>query len=143
VILWDVNVWVYAFRSDSPLHGQARSALSDSLEKGEGFLFCPSVASSFLRLVTNPRIFAQPSAYAEAWAFLDYLEAQPSSFFAEVDEMAFGIFKHICLLASAAGNTVPDAFLAALALRHDARLVTADVGMKRFQGVEVELLAES
>ena len=141
MILWDVNLWVYAFRSDSPLHGQARSALTDSLEKSEGFLFCPSVASSFLRLVTNPRIFAQPSTYAEAWSFLDYLEAHPASFFAEADEMAFGIFKHICLLVSAVGNTVPDAFLAALALRHDARLITADAGMKRFQGVEVELLA--
>jgi len=55
VILWDVNLWVYAFRSDSPMHETA--------------LFCPYVVTSFLRLVTNPRIFSQPSRVEEAWGF--------------------------------------------------------------------------
>lgn len=99
------------------------------------------MASSFLRLVTNPRIFEQVSSYAEAWSFIDYLESHPASVFAEADEMSFGIFKHLCLVSRAAGNAVPDAFLAALALRHDARLVTADAGMKRFGGLEIELLS--
>jgi toxin-antitoxin system PIN domain toxin len=140
VKLWDVNLWVYAFRRDSPLHARARGVLIDSLDRGESFLFCPSVAASFIRLVTNPRIFEEPSPPEEAWLFVDHLESHPAASFAEVDAMTFGIFKHLCLASRASGNAVPDALLAAIALRHDAGFVTADAGMRRFAGVDVELL---
>jgi uncharacterized protein len=143
VILWDVNIWVYAFRADCPLHARAYTAFTDALERRDNYLFYPSVALSFLRLVTNPRIFEQPSPYNEAWSFIDYLEAHPAAVFAEADEMTFGIFKHLCLVARAEGNMVPDAFLAALALRHGAHLVTFDAGMKRYEGVEMEILANA
>lgn len=139
--LWDVNLWVYAFRADSPFHEASRSRLTTELEGRSSFIFCPSVASSFLRLVTNPRIFKCPSSVAEAWSFIDWLEAHPSAVFAEADEMTFGIWKHLCLVAGAVGNDVPDAYLAAIALRNDATLVTMDAGMKRWAGVSVEVLA--
>ncbi len=138
--LWDVKLWVYAFRSDSPFHARIRPMLVESLEAREPFLFSPSVAASFLRLVTNRRIFVEPSAFREAWAFIDYLEAHPAAVFSQADAMTFGIFKHLCLVAGASGNEVPDAFLAALALRHDATLITAEQGMKRWPGVDVELV---
>lgn len=139
--LWDVNLWVYAFRVDSPLHERARGLMVEAFERREPFLFCPSVASSFMRLVTNPRIFVEPSDWREAWEFVDWLESHPASRFAEFDGMAFGIFKHLCLVEGAAGNVVPDAFLAALAIRHDATLVTADAGMRRWKGTDLELIA--
>jgi hypothetical protein len=140
VNLWDVTLLVYAFRADSPAHERVRSTLVESLEREEQFLFCPSVASSFLRLVTNSRIFVQPSTPSEAWNFLDYLESHPAAVFAQADAMTFGIFKQLCLASSAAGNAVPDAFLAALAIRHDAVLITADAGMRRYQGVKVTIV---
>jgi hypothetical protein len=31
VILWEVNLWVYAFRSDSPMHEWARAELDTAL----------------------------------------------------------------------------------------------------------------
>lgn len=138
--LWDVNLWVYAFRPDSPYHGLCRESLIQSFESMEEFLFSPSVVSSFLRLVTNPRIFKQPSSISDAWAFVDWLEAHPASVFVESDAMTFGIFKHLCLASGAAGTAIPDAFLAAIALRHDASLKTMDSGMKRYIGVDVVLL---
>lgn len=138
--LFDVNLWVYAFRADSPLHERIRILLLDALERRESFLFCPSVASSFLRLVTNQRIFVQPSGFREAWEFVDWLESRPASRFAEFDSMALGIFKHLCLVEGAVGNAVPDAFLAALAIRYDATLVTADSGMRRWKGADIERL---
>ncbi|MDP3178179.1 MAG: PIN domain-containing protein [Spirochaetaceae bacterium] len=140
MILWDVNLWVYAFRSDSPFHTQTHETIAASLERRDPFLFYPQVASSFLRLVTNPRVFVQPSPMAEAWAFIDYLESHPAAAFAEADAMTFGIFKHLCLISGATANTVPDAFLAALAIRRDAKLLTMDAGMRRFAGLDVEVL---
>ena len=131
VHLWDVHLWVCAFRADSPLHGRVRPLLVEALEAREPFLFCPSAASSFLRLVTNPRIFLEPS---------DWREAHPAAVFAEFDAVTFGIFKHLCLVAGAQGNEVPDALFAALALRHNATLMTADAGMKKWPGVDVAVL---
>lgn len=39
-----------------------------------------------------------------------------------------------------AGNEVPDALLAALAVRYDAQFVTADSGFKRFKSLRLKLL---
>jgi len=135
VILWDVNLWVYAFRPDSPLHELARTELDSGSRSTEAYLFCPYVAVSFLRLVTNPRIFVQPSRIEEAWAFADALESRARAVRADVDPMTYGVFKHVCLVSQAKGNSIPDALLASIAIRHDASLVTADRGFGRFEGL--------
>jgi toxin-antitoxin system PIN domain toxin len=140
VRLWDVNLWVYAFRADSPLHGPAVESIQSSLDRRESFIFCPGIAASFLRLVTNGRIFKEPSAIAEAWLFVDALESHPAAVYADMDPMAFGIFKHLCLAADASGTTVPDAYLAAIAIRHGAVFVTADRGFDIFKGIELEII---
>jgi uncharacterized protein len=138
--LVDVNIWVYAFRADSPLHDAALASLQASLEESASFLFCPQIAVSFLRLVTNPRIFKEPSRLAEAWLFVDVLESHRATVHAEMDAMAFGILKHLSLVSDSAGHAIPDAALAALAIRHDAILVTADRGFSSFTGLELELV---
>lgn len=143
MILWDVNLWVYAFRSDSPLHEVARTELEGGSFSGEAYLFCPFVAASFLRLVTNPRIFVQPSQIEEAWAFVDILESRERAIRADIDPMTYGVFKHVCLVAKAAGNRIPDALLAATAIRHDATFVTADRGFGRFGGLTCRFLDNS
>ncbi|THB65435.1 MAG: hypothetical protein D6B26_03815 [Spirochaetaceae bacterium] len=51
-----------------------------------------------------------------------------------------GVFKHICIAAGAAGNSVPDALLAAAAIRHEAEFVTMDAGFKRYAGLRLRLL---
>jgi toxin-antitoxin system PIN domain toxin len=135
VILWDVNLWVYAFRSDSPLHEPAREEIERGSHAAESFLFSPHVAASFLRLVTNTRIFVQPSDAVEAWDFIDTLESRQRAVRVDVDAMTWGIFKHACLVSRAVGNRVPDALLAALAIRHDATLVTSDRGFTKFEGL--------
>ena len=139
MILWDVNLWVYAFRLDSPLHNVARAELDGSNRTRDAFLFCPHVAASFLRLVTNARIFVQPSRPEEAWAFIDVLESRQDSVKAEVDPMTYGIFKHLCLISRATGNDVPDALLASIAIRHAATLVTMDRSFERYEGLEFRI----
>jgi hypothetical protein len=140
VILWDVNLWVYAFRSDSPLHEIARGELEGGSRASDTYLFCPFVAASFLRLVTNPRIFLRPSRIEEAWRFADALESRDRAVKADIDPMTYGVFKHLCLVSKAAGNAIPDALLASLAIRYDAELVTADRGFGRFGGLACRYL---
>jgi len=140
VILWDVNLWVYAFRSDNPFHEAARRELDPESRGGDAYLFCPQVAASFLRLVTNARIFVHPSRIEEAWAFVDVLETGARAVRADIDPMTYGIFKHVCFVSQAAGNDVPDALLASVAIRHDATLVTADRRFGRFEGLSCRYL---
>jgi hypothetical protein len=139
MILWDVNLWVYAFRLDSPFHHAARAELDGTNRTRDAFLFCPHVAASFLRLVTNARIFAQPSRPEEAWAFVDTLESREDSVKAEIDPMTYGIFKHLCLISKAAGNDVPDVLLASIAIRQDATLVTMDRSFERYEGLKCRI----
>jgi len=140
MILWDVNLWVYAFRADSPLHAAARDDMENAVHTAEPFLFCPNIAVSFLRLVTNPRIFVQPSDIFEAWTFIDSLSTQPSARDSGMDPMTMGIFKHITLVNRSGGNTIPDDLLAALAIRHDAVLHTADRDFLRYEGLQTKLI---
>jgi uncharacterized protein len=140
VIFWDVNLWVYAFRADSPLHEAARGELEGSAHAGDTFLFCPHVAASFLRLVTNSRIFASPSGLEEAWAFVDVLAAREHAVNVEVDLMTFGIFKHLSLVSPALENEIPDALCASIAIRHDATFVTADRRFERYDGLPLRML---
>jgi hypothetical protein len=141
VILWDVDLWVYAFRADSPLHGLARAEIDAGFRTGDGYLFCPAVAASFLRLVTNPRVFVKPSSSEEAWAFVDTLESGERAVNADIDLMTWGVFKHVCMALAVTGNGFPDALLAALAIRHSATFVTADRGFERFGGLSCRFLA--
>jgi toxin-antitoxin system PIN domain toxin len=101
------------------------------------------VAASFLRLVTNPRVFIRPSEPAEAWDFLTVLKDDPRARFAEADTMTLGIFKHLSLVSGSLANQVPDAFLAAIALRHDATFLTVDRDFLRYQALKVELLSST
>lgn len=140
MILHDVNVLVYAFRRDSPQFATARTALERSLAGGDSVMFCPTVAASFLRIVTNPRILVHPSPLQQAWSFLEVFQDHRASVFTDVDAMTYGIFRHITLTGGETANAVPDALLAALAIRHDAVLVSADAGYKRYQGLRLELL---
>ena len=138
--LWDVNLLVYAFRSDSPYHEQVRNHIQRSRSDGESFLHCSVIASSFMRIVTNPRIFIHPSDLAEAWRFLEYVELDALSNHATIDSETYSLFKHLCLVTHAVGNAVPDAFLAAIALRYNARFVTGDRDFTRFPGLQTEIL---
>lgn len=140
MILWDTNLWVYAFRSDSPFHNVAHEVLSESLHGAKPVLFLPSVATSFIRIVTNERIFNEPSTPEEAWKFVDTIESSPNIQFSDFDQMAFGIFKHLSLVHRAAGNTVPDIMLASIAIRNDSILVTHDRGFLKYPELQIQLI---
>lgn len=141
--LWDVNLLVYAFRSDSPNHIEARDIIQRERIEGQRILVSAVIASSFIRIVTNPKIFLEPSDLAEAWRFIEYLELEAHAHFATIDSETYALFKHFCLVTNAKGNLVPDAFIAATALRYNAKFVTADRGFARFPGLQTEIVALS
>ena len=77
MILADVNVLVYAFRTDSLEHPRYREWLDSVLNGQSAYGVSPQVLSSFVRISTHRRIYAQPSQLDEALAFCRVLMEQP------------------------------------------------------------------
>ena len=69
----DVTVLVAASRLDHPHHGPALAWLDAALEgceKRRPLAIYPMVAAGFLRLVTHPKVFIQPTPHDAALAVL-------------------------------------------------------------------------
>src|SRR5579885_1974285 len=61
VVLPDVNVLVYAFRSDVLEHAAAIGWLRDAMSDDEFLGLSPLVLGAVVRITTNPRVFGSPS----------------------------------------------------------------------------------
>jgi len=132
MILPDVNVLIYAHRTESPEHQAYASWLTGVVNGNEPFGLSELVLSGVLRIVTNPRIFRAPTPLQTALAFVDQLRARPNAVHLQPGQRHWSIFKHLCRQTAATGKLVADAYHAALALEHGCEWVTTDVDFARF-----------
>lgn len=137
IVLPDVNVLVYAFRREHPLHAEYAAWLADLVGGADEVGLTEGTLAGFLRIVTNARIYADPAPTADALAFVGAVRRSARSRWVSVTETVWTTF---VVLAGAdwhvRANLIPDAWLAALALAHGCRLATADRGFARFDGLE-------
>jgi toxin-antitoxin system PIN domain toxin len=135
MLLADVNVFLYAHRPESPHHEAHRQWLVDALTGGEPFGVSEAVLASFVRLVTNHRVYKDPTPPAEALGFCGDVLASQVAVRVRPGERHWELFAGLCRTVGARGNVVPDAFLAALAIEQGATWVTHDRGFARFPGL--------
>ncbi len=135
--LLDVNVLVAAHRADHPVHAQVKAWLDLMIDGGDDFGVPLAVWGSFLRIATNRRIFPVPSPVADAFAFIDAVRAQAHALAIEPGERHIALLAQCCDQAGAAGDLVPDAILAAVALENGATIVSLDRDFARFPGLRV------
>ena len=124
----DVNVVVAASRSDHPHHAVARAWLEQAVTAsgaGAAFTLMPMVLASFLRLVTSPKIFQQPTPIEDAVAFVDALLAAPGVQLAPLGA-EWPKFRQLCLDKQLSGNDLPDAWLSAAVVHLGEHLVSFD-----------------
>jgi uncharacterized protein len=129
----DVSVLMAASRSDHPHHAVAHAWLVQALAnaaQGTPFTLQPMVMASFLRLVTHPKIFVQPTPMVEALRFATALLSspgvEPASLGAEWPALA-----KLCADKNLVANDVPDAWLAAAVINQGEHLVSFDADFKR------------
>ena len=91
--------------------------------------------SGFVRVVTHPRVFVQPSPLRVALGFAQALRSQPRCVPVRPGERHWAIFRELCTNAGAKGNLVPDACHAALAIETGSEWITTDRGLGRFPGL--------
>lgn len=135
MILPDVNVLVYAFRSDAVDHEACRRWLEATVNSDMAYGVSPQVLASVIRVTTHPRIFVQPSKLTDALAFTVALLDQPHCQVVEPGPRHWSIFTDLCRRANATGNIVQDAWLAALAIEFGCEWITTDRDFARFQGL--------
>ena len=129
----DVNLLVAASRADHPHHKVAYASLNEAVAAcadGASLKLMPMVVASFLRLVTNAKIFIQPTPVQDAVAFLDALNAIPGVEMTSVG-VEWPMFRQLCVEKNLMANDIPDAWLAAAVIQFGEHLVTFDADFKK------------
>jgi uncharacterized protein len=129
----DVNVLVAASRSDHPHHGVARRWLeraASAAASGSTLVLMPMVLASFLRLVSSPKIFQQPTPIEDAVAFVDALLAAQGVHLAPLGP-EWPRLRQLCIEKQLKGNAVPDAWLAAATIHLGEHLVSFNLDFRK------------
>ncbi len=135
MILPDVNILLYAFRSDAPDHTAYRNWLMEVVNGEAAYGIAPQVLSALVRISTHRRIYAAPSQLGEALEFCRLLMQMRHCTLVQPGERHWAIFADLCRGANAAGNLVQDAWLAALAIESGCEWITTDRDYARFPGL--------
>lgn len=131
----DVNVLLYAFRSDTANHSRYAQWLQLAMTGQEPVGVSELVLSGVVRLATNHRVFLQPSNTAEVLDFCRAVRTAPAAVTLRPGAKHWEIFAELCRAVSATANDVPDAYHAALAIEHGATWITNDRGYAKFPGL--------
>lgn len=128
----DVNVLIYAHRPESPRHLEYRDWLDAARVGDEPTGLADVVAAGFARIVTNHKVFVDPTPAAVAVDFIDVLRSSPSILHVSPGDRVWPIFGRVVRSTESKGNQIADAFIAAMAIEQSATLVSSDRGFSRF-----------
>lgn len=134
-MLPDVNVLIYAFRSDSKRHPEYKAWLEGVINGPTAYGIAPQVLGSVVRICTHPRIFSRPSSREDLFNFCGVLLEQPNATVIVPGERHWSIFETVCRQSKAIGNLVQDAWFAALAIESGTEWITTDGDYARFEGL--------
>ncbi len=131
-MLVDANLLLFAVDSGSPWHRRASDWLTDQLS-GEHRVGIPwESLGAFVRVATHPRASDHPLQPDDAWAFVEEWLAVPTVWVPQPTEAHAEVLGGLVRRYRLAGNLVPDAHLAAIAIEHGLEVCSADSDFARF-----------
>lgn len=128
----DVNLLLYAYDADSSRQAAAREWLEETLSGTETVAFAWAVMVGFVRIATNPAIFARPWEAGDALDLVDDWLGQPAVTVVQPTDRHAAVLRDLLIPLGTAGNLTSDAHLAALAIEHGATLYSSDNDFSRF-----------
>lgn len=139
ITLPDINVWV-ALASDRHFHhGLARDWFAAVGEAGAAF--CRVTQMGLLRLLTNSRVMGvDVLSQRQAWSVYEQLARDARVVFALEPPDIEPVWKKLTHGALRAAGLWTDAYVAALALLHNFKVVSFDGGFRRIVGLESTIL---
>jgi toxin-antitoxin system PIN domain toxin len=93
------------------------------------------VLAGFARVMTNRRLFAEPTTSDGVWRAVEALLDAPAAMRLRAGKRHWTLFRQLAADIDARGNDIPDAYLAAYALENNATWVSADRGFARFRSL--------
>ena len=125
-MLVDANILIYAVDEEraehEPVRGWLEGALNGSVRVGLPW----ESLTAFVRITTNPRAMRNPLTPNEAWEYIaTWTEADVVWHPSPTDRHA-DVLGSLIRELSLAGNLIPDAHLAAIAIEHGVAVVSAD-----------------
>jgi toxin-antitoxin system PIN domain toxin len=133
VKLPDVNLLLYAVDAEAPRHAKARAWLEDVLSGTEEVGFAWAALLGFIRISTNPVVFAEPLKAADAFAYVEEWLARPVASTLVPGPNHITLMRELLQPLGIAANLSSDAHLAALAIEHGAELCSSDTDFGRFK----------
>jgi toxin-antitoxin system PIN domain toxin len=132
----DTNVLLYAANADDNAHSVARELLERLADGPDLFyLFWPTI-TGFLRIVTHPSIFPNPSSPEQAVAAITGLLDRPNVRTPAEHDGFWELYRSTANRQTR-GNHVPDAHLAALMRQHGVTVVyTRDRDFRRYDVID-------
>ena len=136
MLLPDVNVLIYAHVEEIvPEHPEYAAWITRLATGPEPFALSVLVLAGFVRVVTNPRIFAPPSTLDRSFAFIASLVERPTARIVGPGPDHLDIFERLCRESGATGKLVADAQHAAIAIEHGCTMASTDSDFSRFPGL--------
>ena len=135
MIIPDINLLIYAYDAGSRFHKKARPWWQACLSERDVVGLPWAVLLGFLRIITSPKIFLNPMPVAEAVdhveSWLERPQVQIVHAGARHRDLVLGYLREF----GTAGNLTTDTHLAALAVEHQATLLTTDADFTRYSGL--------
>jgi toxin-antitoxin system PIN domain toxin len=138
MIAVDTNILVYATRAEAPHHLKAQRLLTDLAEGDVPWALPWPCIYEFVKVVTHPRVFNEPTPLNEAVEIVEALLDSPSVVALGNGPTHRSHLRIMVLGGSATGNLAHDAHIAALAIEHGVdEILTADRDLARFPHLRV------
>ena len=130
-MLLDANLLIYAVDSTAPAHARAADWLTER-PNGDQRVGIPwESLTAFLRIVTHPRASARPLGPDDAWRFVEEWLAATNVWIPGPTDRHAAVLGSLVRKYRLAGNLIPDAQIAALAVQHGLQVCSADTDFAR------------
>ena len=141
MIAVDTNVLVYAHRPEYPHHDVARELIRELAESGAQWAIAWPCLHEFYGVVTNPKIYDEPSTPEQVWDQIAAWSESPGLRLLSEAHSHLGRLRELTLAAATTGPQVHDARIAAICLSHGvSELITMDRDFMRFPALRTRSL---
>jgi toxin-antitoxin system PIN domain toxin len=135
-VIVDANLLLFAVDATAPQHAPALAWLSQQLGGSRRVGLPWESLTAFVRIATHPRAVTRPLRPADAWRFIDDWLAAPTVWTPGPTDQHAAVLGDLVRRYRLAGNLIPDAHLAAIAIEHGLTICSADTDFARFTEVE-------
>ena len=138
MVIPDINLLIYAYNSSAPDHPKAARWWTETVNSSRPVGVAWPVMQGVLRLLTSRTVLAEPYTCAEVFAIFEGWWEQTNVRLLPPTRETYRIMRELCENTSVAGPATSDAFIAAFALEHRARLSSNDSDFLRYPGLRLE-----